>query len=222
MRQNKSRVNLGQILAGILTVSKRGVKRLAFANLAGGIAALLDWRKAACSALEKEVGLVELGRHTGLSPALLSKIERGKLFPTLPTLLRIAMVFSIGLEFFFTDERKRRIVAIVRRKGRQRFPEKPDAGEVAFHFECLDFLAVERKLNTYYAEFQPLAPAKVCLHQHPGIEFMYLICGKLGLRIGEEENSLEKGDAIYFDSNLPHGYRRIGNSLCAALVVTTP
>lgn len=191
-------------------------------TLQEGLQRYLIGEKLRALRLRKKVGLVELGRHTGLSPALLSKIERGKLFPTLPTLLRIAMVFSIGLEFFFTDERKRRIVAIVRRKGRQRFPEKPDAGEVAFHFECLDFLAVERKLNTYYAEFQPLAPAKVCLHQHPGIEFMYLICGKLGLRIGEEENSLEKGDAIYFDSNLPHGYRRIGNSLCAALVVTTP
>jgi quercetin dioxygenase-like cupin family protein len=51
---------------------------------------------------------------------------------------------------------------------------------------------------------------------------MYLICGKLGLRIGEEENSLEKGDSIYFDSNLAHGYRRIGKLPCAALVVTTP
>ena len=172
--------------------------------------------------LRKKVGLVNLGRHTGLSPALISKIERGKLFPTLPTLLRIAMVFSVGLEFFFTDERKRQIVAIVRRQERQRFPEKPDADEVAFHFECLDFPVVERKLNTYYVEFQPLAPAKVGLHQHAGIEFIYLISGKLGLHIGEEENFLEKGDAIYFDSNLPHGYRRIGNSPCAGLVVTTP
>jgi transcriptional regulator with XRE-family HTH domain len=172
--------------------------------------------------LRKKVGLVDLGRHTGLSPALLSKIERGKLFPTLPTLLRIAMVFSVGLEFFFTEERKPRIVVIVRRQERQRFPEKPDEGEVAFHFECLDFPAVERKLNAYYAEFHPLAPEKVRLHQHPGIEFIYLLSGKLGLRIGEEENSLEKGDAIYFDSNLPHGYRRIGNSPCSALVVTIP
>ena len=172
--------------------------------------------------LRKKVGLVELGRHTGLSPALLSKVERGKLFPTLPTLLRIAMVFSVGLEFFFTDERKRRLVAIVRRKERQRFPEKPDVGDVAFHFECLDFPVVERKLNAYYAEFEPLVAARVRLHQHPGIEFLYVISGKLGLRISEEENSLEKGDAIYFDSNLPHGYRRIGNSTCGAVVVTTP
>ena len=50
--------------------------------------------------LRKSMGLVELSKHTGLSAALLSKLERGKLFPTLPTLLRIAMVYSVGLEYF--------------------------------------------------------------------------------------------------------------------------
>src|SRR5450759_4227591 len=63
--------------------------------------------------LKKSIGLVELGKHTGLSPALLSKLERDKLYPTLPTLLRISMVFSVGLDYFFTDERKRHVVAVV-------------------------------------------------------------------------------------------------------------
>src|SRR4051794_23553668 len=57
--------------------------------------------------LKKKLGLVELGRHTGLSAAMLSKIERGLLFPTLPTLLRIAMVFNVGLEHFFARHRAR-------------------------------------------------------------------------------------------------------------------
>ena len=48
--------------------------------------------------LKRKLGLVELGRHTGLSPAMLSKLERGLMFPTLPTLLRIALVFSVGLD----------------------------------------------------------------------------------------------------------------------------
>ena len=46
--------------------------------------------------LRKKIGLVELASHTGLSPGLISKIERGRLFPTLPTLLRVALVFSVG------------------------------------------------------------------------------------------------------------------------------
>src|SRR6266571_7063332 len=80
--------------------------------------------------LRKSMGLVELGKHTGLSAALLSKLERGKLFPTLPTLLRIAMVFGVGLDYFFTDERKRRVVGLVRREERVRFPERPGAQDV--------------------------------------------------------------------------------------------
>jgi transcriptional regulator with XRE-family HTH domain len=59
--------------------------------------------------LRKKKGPVELGRHTGLSAALLSKLEPGKLFPTLPTLLRIALVFSVGLEFFFREDKKIRL-----------------------------------------------------------------------------------------------------------------
>ncbi len=51
----------------------------------------------------KKLGLVQLGEHTGLSPALISKLERGNLFPTLPTLLRIAMVFGVGLDYFFVE-----------------------------------------------------------------------------------------------------------------------
>src|SRR5450432_3866689 len=85
--------------------------------------------------LKKSMGLVELGKHTGLSPALLSKLERDKLYPTLPTLLRISMVVSVGLDYFFTDERKRHIVSVVRKSERIKLPERPGAADVAYHFE---------------------------------------------------------------------------------------
>ena len=170
--------------------------------------------------LKKKMGLVELGRHTGLSAAMLSKVERGKLFPTLPTLLRMALVFSVGLEYFFSDDKKRQVVAIVRRAERKRFPERPDGRDISFYFESLDFAAVERKLNAYYAEFQPLQPGKARLHQHPGIEFLSVLRGKLQLRIAAEEHVLESGDSIYFDSSLPHSYRRVSQKPCSAMVVT--
>lgn len=172
--------------------------------------------------LRKGIGLVELGRHTGLSPALLSKLERGKLFPTLPTLLRISLVFSVGLDHFFVADRKRRVVAVVRKGERKRFPERMGARDVSFEFESLDFPATERKLNAYYAEFQALAPEKVRLHQHTGAELIYMIRGRLALRVGGEEHILDTGDSIYFDSKLPHGYRREGSKAASAMVVTAP
>jgi transcriptional regulator with XRE-family HTH domain len=105
--------------------------------------------------LKKKMGLVELGRHTGLSPALLSKIERGRLFPTLPTLLRIALVFSVGLEFFFVGSREKPLVEVVRKAERVRLPERPGARQVSYRFESLDYPATERRFNSYFAEFLP-------------------------------------------------------------------
>ena len=170
--------------------------------------------------LKKSMGLVELGKHTGLSPAMLSKLECGKLFPTLPTLFRIALVFSVGLDYFFTDERKRRVVSVVRKRDRLRFPERPGGGEVAYHFESLDFKATERKLNAFLAEFQQVAADKVRMHQHPGVEFLYMIRGKLDLTIGSDTHTLDAGDAIYFDSGVRHAYRRTSRAPSTAVIVT--
>lgn len=170
--------------------------------------------------LKKSMGLAELGKHTGLSPAMLSKLERGKLFPTLPTLLRIAMVFSVGLDYFFTDERKRHVVAIVRKKERLRFAEKMGGVEVAYHFESLDFPANERRFSAFLAEFEAGRSDKVKLHQHAGVEFLYVVHGKLDLTIGSDVHSLEAGDSIYFDSSVRHGYRRTSSQSTAAVVVT--
>src|SRR5271166_6752170 len=104
--------------------------------------------------LRRKLGLVELSRHTGLSPALLSKLEHGKLYPTLPTLTRIALVFSVGLDHFFSDEKERRTFAPTRKKDRLRFPEVPGNEAAAFDFESLDYLATDRKFNAYLADFR--------------------------------------------------------------------
>src|SRR5512143_541448 len=116
--------------------------------------------------LKKKMGLVELGRHTGLSPALLSKIERGRLFPTLPTLLRIALVFGVGLEFFFAGAREKPLVAITRKSQRVDLPERPGMREAAYRFASLDYPATERRFNCYYAEFLPVAPETLRTHDH--------------------------------------------------------
>jgi len=171
--------------------------------------------------LAKKMGLVELGGHTALSAAMLSKIERGKLYPTLPTLLRIALVFGVGLDFFFAGARDKPVVGVVRRRERLRFPDKPSAREPAFHFESLDFAAVERRLNAYVAHFQAMPVERLRTHQHTGGEFIFVLRGTLCVHIGIDEHVLDAEDSMYFDPNVPHGYRRRGNGACSAVVVTT-
>jgi quercetin dioxygenase-like cupin family protein/DNA-binding XRE family transcriptional regulator len=164
------------------------------------------------------MGLVELGKHTGLSPALLSKLERDVMHPTLPTLLRIAMVFSVGLEYFFNPEPKA-VLAIVRKKDRLRFPDSPDARKVAYYFESLDFPVPNRALNAYLAEFEPIEAEQVRPHHHPGVELLYVLSGKLELRVADDSHELSEGDSVYFDSSVAHSYRRTGAKRTSALVV---
>jgi len=170
--------------------------------------------------LRRKMGLVELSRHTGLSPAMLSKLEHGKLYPTLPTLSRIAMVFSTGLDFFFSDERHKHTFALVRRKDRLRFPEAPELDHASFDFESLDFLATDRRFNAYLADFRAVPAAQLHVHHHSGVEFIYVLRGKLALKIGAEQEILDAGDSLYFDSQFPHGYSRVGSKPCSALVIT--
>jgi transcriptional regulator with XRE-family HTH domain len=172
--------------------------------------------------LKKKIGLVDLGKHTGLSPALLSKLERGRLFPTLPTLLRIALVFGVGLEFFFADARQKPLVAVTRKNQRVELPERPGTREAAYRFASLDYPATERRFNCYHAEFLSMSPEKLRAHDHAGVEFIYVIRGTLSLHMNGEEHVLKVGDAIYFDSTVPHAYRRIGGRQCSGVVVTAP
>ena len=169
---------------------------------------------------KRKIRLVELGRHTGLSAALLSKIERGKMYPTLPTLWRIADVFSVGLEYFFKPEESP--VTIVRQKDRLKLTEKTDKGKASYHFESLDFPVKKRRINAYLAEFASLPLDDVKLHKHDGIEFIHVMEGKLGLYVRNGEQKLGSGDSAYLVSSVPHGYRRIGRAPCRAVVVSVP
>lgn len=171
--------------------------------------------------LRKKMGLVELGKHTGLSPALLSKVERGRLFPTLPTLLRISLVFGVGLEYFFADARDKPVLAVVRKADRVRFPEHPKGKASSYSFECLDFPATERKMNAYYVEFEPVRPGQVKPHTHPGAEVLYVMRGRVTVTYDGLDHELHAGDSMYFDATRSHSYRRAGTAPAAAVVVTT-
>jgi quercetin dioxygenase-like cupin family protein len=132
--------------------------------------------------------------------------------------LRIALVFGVGLEHFFTEESVRPRVAVVRKADRLRLPDRPGADPPAYLFESLTFPVTESKINAFYTEFPADAPPSD-LHRHEGAELIYVLSGKLAVRVEDEETILSAGDAMYFDSGAAHSYRRHGRSGCAAIVV---
>ncbi|MFO0994162.1 MAG: cupin domain-containing protein [Hyphomicrobiales bacterium] len=168
--------------------------------------------------LDKKLALTELGAHTGLSTAMLSKIERGQLFPTLPTLLRIALVFGVGLDHFFVERPTKRLVSVSRKAERIRLPDQVKEFPPSYLFESLDFAVTDRRMDAFLATFPPQSKRSKP-HHHDGVEFIYVVSGQITIEIDGEDFGLSEGDSIYFDSGAPHSYRREGRAVSTAIVV---
>jgi transcriptional regulator with XRE-family HTH domain len=150
--------------------------------------------------LKKKIGLTDLGKHTGLSASMISQLENGKLVPTLPTLARLAMVFDVGLDHFFTARKRRRPFAVVRAEERMKFPDRPGAPKPNYFFECLAFATQDKSLQAYLAEFPRLQPDEVIEHFHAVAEFISVLEGSLIVCYEGEDQELKAGDSVYFDS----------------------
>ncbi len=167
----------------------------------------------------KQMGLVELGRHTGLSASFLSQLETGRVVPTLRNLARIAMVFSKDMSYFFEPERPE-FFRILRADERQRLPQS-GVDDPGYYFESLGHVPLDGGISPYVAEFleatdkrQPRA------HAHAGSEFLYVLAGCLRLTHEGTAENLEQGDAVFFHANTTHSYERSGDRDCQALIIT--
>lgn len=169
--------------------------------------------------LKRSMGLVELGRQTGLSASFLSQLETGRVVPTLRNLARIAMVFGRDLAYFFEPE-PHPLFRLHRRTDRVRLPQSGVEAPTYF-FESLAWMVPERQLDPYYAEFLPVRNGiEAKPHVHPGYEFLYVLEGELEIRHGDRTHALEAGDSVYFDAGTPHAYRCTGDLPAVALIVT--
>lgn len=169
--------------------------------------------------LRKSMGLVELGRHTGLSASFLSQLETGRVVPTLRNLARIAMVFSKDLSYFFEPE-PQTLFRVHRRRERVRLPQT-GVDDPSYFFESLGYLVPDRQLDPYFAEFLPVKEGRSPkAHQHVGCEFLYLLSGSLDVRHGETTHRVEAGDAIYFDADTIHSYVCSSKLPATAVIVT--
>lgn len=169
--------------------------------------------------LKKSMGLVELGKHTGLSASFLSQLETGRVVPTLRNLARIAMVFSKDLSYFFESE-PTAMFRVHRQKDRVRLPQT-GVEPPTYTFESLGYMVPDRHMDPYFAEFVPTAAnSEPKAHMHQGFEFLYLLDGELELKHGEHQCTLAPGDAVYFDAGTPHSYQCMSKKPAGAIIVT--
>lgn len=167
----------------------------------------------------KQMGLVELGRHTGLSASFLSQLETGRVVPTLRNLARIAMVFSKDMSYFFEPERPE-FFRILRAQERQRLPQS-GVEDPGYFFESLGQIPLDGGVAPYIAEFLPATERRQPrAHAHTGAEFLYVLSGCLRLTHEGQAEDLEHGDAVFFHANTTHSYEGVGDESCEALIIT--
>ena len=169
--------------------------------------------------LKRSMGLVELGKHTGLSASFLSQLETGRVVPTLRNLARIALVFGKDLSYFF-DSGENGVFRVQRGKDRVRLPMgSPDPDYIA---ESFGILVPEGGLRPCLAEFLPGDQHSPFFpERYPGVEMVYVLNGKLSVQRNSERHQLGPGDVMYISGETERSYRCAdGNDAVRALIIS--
>jgi quercetin dioxygenase-like cupin family protein len=91
-----------------------------------------------------------------------------------------------------------------------------DAG---YTYELLAFKKDDKHMEPFIVQFDLKERDEVPMQKHKGEEFLHVLEGTLEFFTEDEVIVLEKGDSVYFDSGIPHGYRGLGDTPPKALVV---
>jgi transcriptional regulator with XRE-family HTH domain len=141
--------------------------------------------------------LTDLAGETGLTPSTLSRLENGRLRPTLEQLLPLARAHGIPLDDLV---------------------EAPPTGDPRIHLRPVSrfgliFVPLTRRaggIQAYKVIYPPAgrSPAKD-LQSHEGYEWFYVLNGNVRFVLGERDLRLGAGEAAEFDTRVPH---RIGSA----------
>ncbi len=144
---------------------------------------------------DRGLTLEELATSAGMSMSTLSRLESGKRQASLELLLPLTRKLGIRLDDLVpaepVDPRVRR--PVIHREGMIITPLTPENSPV----------------NTLKITYQPRATAPE-LRVHDGYEWLYVLSGKLRLRLGEQDLILVRGEAAEFDTRTPHAMSAAG------------
>jgi transcriptional regulator with XRE-family HTH domain len=170
---------------------------------------------------KKHYTLQDVAAKTGLSKPFLSQIENHHVVPPVATLLKLAKAFDVGLAYFFQDEVGVDRIAITRRAERVRVERRPHhrKGEVNYIYEALDTKKTNKHMEPFLVEFPVQDTSEMIFMNHEGEEFLHVLEGTLEFRTIDRVEVLGPGDSIYFESELSHSFRCLGEKPARALVV---
>jgi transcriptional regulator with XRE-family HTH domain len=157
--------------------------------------------------------LEDLAERTSLSRPYLSRLESGERQPSLAALFSVAQAYGVTLSSLFEPEPEARMGVIVRatdspvQRGNGLFYANLSRGSWTFNLQPLRIVV-------------PAEREEGELYRHEGEQWLYVLSGRLGLKIEEEQEFvLEPGDAAHFDADNPHQFTALDGSDAEVILV---
>ena len=149
------------------------------------------------------ISIGELGQLTGMSKAMLSKIENAQTSSSLSSLAKLANALGVPVTALFRGvDAEREAVYVPSGHGAQIIRRGSNVGHL---YQLLGSLRGEHKrlepLLVTLTEASEVFP----LFQHAGTEFLYMLDGVMVYGHGEARYKMRSGDSLQFDGEGPHG-----------------
>lgn len=168
---------------------------------------------------EKNMTLQELSKKSRVALATLSRIENNRMIGTLESHLNICRALQINLPRLYAD--------IDTEEKKIDLHHELDTGDVYVHSPKASFDILTNKVLT--KKMMPtMLKIEVGGRTNPeqtrsGTEkFLYLVKGKIELKIGDKSLVINEGDSLYFDASQPHFCKNISKVQVRCLCVITP
>ncbi|RLB42810.1 MAG: XRE family transcriptional regulator [Deltaproteobacteria bacterium] len=167
----------------------------------------------------KGLTLEDVSQRTDIDPSYLKKVEEGEVAPPLGVIIKLAKALEMKMGYFISGE-ENRPYTIVRRQDRKlvsRFDSKKGK-YYGYEYESLAPHKKDRHMEPFLVTLVPSATEEE-RSSHDGQEFIYVLEGKMEVRLKDEVHILEAGDAIYYDSTVPHLVKCHGSETTRILAV---
>jgi transcriptional regulator with XRE-family HTH domain len=164
---------------------------------------------------ERQLTVRQLASSAGVSPALISQVERSINDPSLDSLRRIAQALGVPL-FDLFQQPEDPGVAVVRADSRMQV--RSPHGELIYARLSPGF----GKLEVLEGTLEAGGVSSERPWSHPSEECAVVTTGRLVAEVDGSRRELARGDSCYFDSRLPHRYINDWKTPAVFLLSITP
>jgi transcriptional regulator with XRE-family HTH domain len=151
---------------------------------------------------ERNMTIKQLAEKSGCTTSMISQIEHGKSDPSISMLKKLANALETNIVDFFIDDN------IISEDFLHIAPnDRIDIKLPRWNAHIQSFIksTANKKMHPFYTKIKPGGGSKG-MYSHEGEEFVYVLKGKLSIKVGTNSFVIKAGEAVYFKSHIPHDW----------------